>query len=103
MEFEDDEDDEEDLDDFFDDLLDNEDEDGYRLPHRIAFPKKKHMVHFIPALERYPVLLPASWIKRWRLGLQNRWKMKAAFKGIDQSESLEEAKMQYRLLKKIGL
>ena len=29
--------------------------------------------------------------------------MKAAFKGIDQSESLEEAKMQYRLLKKIGL
>ena len=40
MEFEDDEDDEEDLDDFFDDLLDNEDEDGYRLPHRIAFPKK---------------------------------------------------------------
>ena len=54
-------------------------------------------------LERYPVLLPAAWIKRWRLGLQNRWKMKAAFKGIDQSESLEEAKMQYRLLKKIGL
>ena len=70
---------------------------------RIAFPKKKHMVYFIPALERYPVLLPAAWINRWRLGLQNRWKMKAAFKGIDQSESLEEAKMQYRLLKKIGL
>ena len=70
---------------------------------RIAFPKKKHMVYFIPALERYPVLLPAAWIKRWRLGLQNRWKMKAAFKGIDQSESLKEAKMQYRLLKKIGL
>ena len=23
---------------------------------RIAFPKKKHMVYFIPALERYPVL-----------------------------------------------
>lgn len=70
---------------------------------RIAFPKKKHMIYFLPALERHPVLLPLAWVKRWRIGLANRWKIRAAFRGIDRSGSLEEAKMQYRLLKKIGL
>ena len=60
---------------------------------------QKHNVAGIAAA----MLLPLAWVKRWRIGLANRWKIRAAFRGIDRSGSLEEAKMQYRLLKKIGL
>lgn len=41
VEFEVEDDEEEDFDDFLDDLED-EDEEGFRLPHQIAFGKKQH-------------------------------------------------------------
>lgn len=68
---------------------------------RIAFPDRKHMEYFIPALEKYPILLPVAWVKRWKIGLENRWKLKAAIHGL--GKNVDEAKAQYQMLKKVGL
>ena len=68
---------------------------------QIVFPDRKHMEYFIPALEKYPILLPAAWVKRWKIGLENRWKLKAAIHGM--GKNVDETKAQYQMLKKIGL
>ena len=70
---------------------------------KLIFPPLKHMTYFMPALEKYPVLLPAAWVKRWCLGWQKRWKVQAAFRGFDKGKNVDEARQQYLLLKKIGL
>lgn len=70
---------------------------------KIAFPQRKHMVYFMPAVEQHPALLPLAWIRRWRQGLLERRRMEAAFRGLDKSKNVDEARKQYRLLKKIGL
>lgn len=68
---------------------------------KIIFPDRKHMACFLPKVSRYPFLLPVAWCKRWKIGFDNRWKMKAAVSGMD--KNMEEAKAQYSLLKRIGL
>lgn len=70
---------------------------------KLAFPGRKHMAYFMPAVEQYRILLPLAWIKRWTRGLQERKRMEAAFRGLDKSKHVNEAREQYRLLKKIGL
>lgn len=68
---------------------------------KIIFPDKKHMEDFMPAIRYYPILLPIAWCRRWRLGVENRWKMKAAVHRM--GKNVDEAKEQYALLKRIGL
>ena len=70
---------------------------------KIAFPQRKHMAYFMPAVERHPALLPLAWIRRWMRGLRERQRMEAAFRGLDKGKYVDEAREQYRLLKKIGL
>lgn len=70
---------------------------------KIAFPQRKHMAYFMPAVERHPALLPLAWIRRWVQGLWERQRMVAAFRGLGKSTHVNEAREQYRLLKKIGL
>ena len=70
---------------------------------RIAFPQRKHMAYFMPAVECHPALLPLAWVRRWVRGLRERQRMKAAFHGLGKSTHVNEAREQYRLLKKIGL
>ena len=67
----------------------------------LAFPNREHMKAFLPALEKYPVLLPAAWVKRWRLGFGNKERVKKSLENF--SGNVEEAKSQWELLKKIGL
>ena len=67
----------------------------------LAFPDREHMKDFLPELEDHPALLPAAWVKRWYLGLRNKEKMKKILK--ISSGNVEEAKRQWKLLKKIGL
>lgn len=68
---------------------------------KIAFPDRKHMAYFIPAVLKHPILLPFAWCKRWKMGFENQWKMRAAVHGF--SENVEEAKAEYLMLKRIGL
>lgn len=68
---------------------------------KIAFPDRKHMAYFLPQVLYHPTLLPLAWCKRWKMGLENQWKMKAAVHGM--GKNMEEAKAQYSLLKRIGL
>lgn len=68
---------------------------------KIAFPDRKHMADFMTDVVSHPILLPAAWCRRWKLGLQNRWKMKAAVHNMN--ANVDEAKAQYMLLKKVGL
>lgn len=68
---------------------------------KITFPNRKHMAYFLPEVLHHPMLLPIAWCKRWKMGLENRWKMKAAVHGM--GKNMEEAKAQYSLLKRIGL
>lgn len=70
---------------------------------KIAFPQRKHMAYFMPAVERHPALLPLAWIRRWMRGLRERQRLEAAFHGLDKGQYVDEAREQYRLLKKIGL
>ena len=70
---------------------------------KIAFPQRKHMAYFMPAVERHPALLPLAWVRRWARGLRERQRLEAAFRGLDKGQYVDEAREQYRLLKKIGL
>lgn len=68
---------------------------------KLMFPGRKHMVAFLPALEHHPWLLPVAWIRRWRMGMQQRERVEASLSGF--RENVDEAREQYFLLKKIGL
>ena len=59
------------------------------------------MKDFLPELENHPALLPVAWVKRWYLVLRNKEKMKKGLKIF--RGNVEEAKRQWKLLKKIGL
>lgn len=68
---------------------------------KVIFPSRKIMAYYMPAVKKYPVFLPAAWIKRWKIGFENKWKMRAVMHGF--GRNVEEAKAQYSLLKRIGL
>ena len=68
---------------------------------KLMYPGRKHMEAFLPALEHYPWLLPVAWIRRWKMGLQQRERVEASLSGFH--ENVDEAREQYFLLKKIGL
>ena len=68
---------------------------------KLLFPGRKHMREFLPAVERHIWLLPAAWVKRWKMGLENRERVEDSLAGFH--ENVDEAKEQYRLLKRIGL
>lgn len=67
----------------------------------LVFPDREHMKDFLPELENHPALLPVAWVKRWYLVLRNKEKMKKGLKIF--RGNVEEAKRQWKLLKKIGL
>lgn len=67
----------------------------------MAFPDRKHMQDFLPALEKYPVLLPVAWVKRWRMGIHDKERVKRSLENFN--ENVYAAKGQWELLKKIGL
>lgn len=68
---------------------------------KLIFPSRKIMAYYMPAVKEYPLFLPAAWIKRWKIGFENKWKMRAVMHGF--GRNVEEAKAQYSLLKRIGL
>lgn len=67
----------------------------------LAFPDRKHMKDFLPALEKYPVLLPVAWVKRWGMGIHNKERVKRSLENFN--ENVDAAKWQWELLKRIGL
>lgn len=67
----------------------------------LAFHDYKHMIIFMPALKRYPWMLPTAWVKRWLMGIQNRERVKASLTNFD--SNVKTAKKQSDLLRKMGL
>ena len=67
----------------------------------MAFPDRKHMKDFLPALEKYPVLLPMAWVKRWGMGIHDKERVKRGLENFN--ENVDAAKGQWDLLKRIGL
>ena len=59
------------------------------------------MKDFLPELEKYPVLLPAAWVKRWYLGIRNKERVRRSLENFN--ENVDAAKGQWELLKRIGL
>lgn len=68
---------------------------------KLIFPGRKHMMAFLPAVEKHIWLLPAAWVKRWKMGIENKKRVEDSLSGFN--KNVEEAKEQYRLLKQIGL
>ena len=68
---------------------------------KLIFPGRKHMMAFLPAVEKHIWLLPAAWVKRWKMGIENKNRVEDSLSGFN--KNVEEAKEQYRLLKQIGL
>lgn len=69
---------------------------------RYFFPTRKQMEGVLPAVRKYPVLLPAAWMLRWCRGLFLRRKHSVkVLKEIRQGSP--EAEKEYRMLKKLGL
>ena len=67
----------------------------------MAFPDRKHMKDFLPALEKYPALLPVAWVKRWGMGIHNKERVRRSLENFN--ENVDAAKGQWDLLKRIGL
>ena len=67
----------------------------------MAFPDRKHMKDFLPALEKHSVLLPVAWVKRWGMGIHNKEKVKKSLENFN--KNVDVAKGQWDLLKRIGL
>lgn len=67
----------------------------------LVFPDRSHMKDFLPELEKYPVLLPAAWVKRWYLGIRNKERVRRSLENFN--ENVDAAKGQWELLKRIGL
>lgn len=68
---------------------------------KLIFPERAHMAAFLPAVEKHIWMLPAAWIRRWIMGLKYRERVNSSLSGF--TENVEEARIQYLLLKQIGL
>ena len=69
---------------------------------RYFFPSRERMAGILPAVEKYPVLLPAAWIVRWYRGFFFRRKQSVkVLKTIGKENP--RAEKEYRMLKELGL
>ena len=69
---------------------------------RYFFPSRERMAGILPAVEKYPVLLPAAWVIRWYHGLFLRRKQSVkVLKAIGKGNPAAER--EYRMLKGLGL
>lgn len=68
---------------------------------KFLFPDWKHMIWFLPEIEKHKFLLPIAWVKRWIMEIGRRNKVKHSLEGL--SKNMDEAKAHFILLKKIGL
>lgn len=67
-------------------------EDQVLIQILTAFPGRKHIIYFMLEVEHHSILLPLAWIRLWRQGLQERRRMEAAFRGLDKSKYVDEAR-----------
>ena len=68
---------------------------------KLVFLDRKSMEDFLPALEKFPFLLPIAWMKRWWILLHQKERVKKSLDNF--GENISEAEEQWKLLKKIGL
>lgn len=80
----------------------NKRQQKFRVMLHYFFPNRKQMEGFLPAVSRYPFLLPVAWIIR---GYQGFFKRKnhslRVLRGIEEGNT--DAEKEYKMLKRLGL